>query len=155
MLAMNNQGYQNLLQLSTIANLEGIYYKPRIDHEIIEKYNEGLIVLSGCACGEVGVSLLADNYDAAREIAVWYKSIFGDRYYLEMQDHGHADYKNNWGGQTKINKYIDKLSVDLDIPVVVTNDGHYLVHEDQDSHEILLSVGTGAFLSDEKRMSLK
>jgi DNA polymerase-3 subunit alpha len=154
-LSMNNQGYQNLMQLSTMANLEGMYYKPRIDHEIIEKYNEGLIILSGCAGGEVGESLMSGNYEAAREIAIWYKSIFGDRYYLEMQDHGHPDHKNKWEGQAKVNTGVEKLSKELDIPLVVTNDGHYLVHDDQDSHEILLSVGTGAFLSDEKRMTLK
>lgn len=154
-LSMNNQGYQNLMQLSTKANLEGMYYKPRIDHEILEKYNEGLIILSGCAGGEVGESLQNGNYDAAKEIAIWYRSIFGDRYYLEMQDHGHPDHKNKWEGQTKVNAGIEKLSAELGIPMVVTNDGHYLVHDDQDSHEILLSVGTGAFLSDEKRMTLK
>ena len=146
-LAMNNQGYQNLMQLSTLANLEGMYYKPRIDHELIEKYNEGLIVLSGCSSGEIGNCLRNDNYQAAKDIAIWYKSIFGDRYYLEMQNH-------DWDVQIKVNNYLQKLSKDLDIPLVISNDGHYLVHEDQDAHEILLCVGTGAFLSDEKRMSL-
>ena len=154
-LAMNNQGYQNLMQLSTIANLEGMYYKPRIDHEVIEKYNEGLIVLSGCAGGEVGESLSSDNYEEAKRIASWYKSIFGDRYYLEMQDHGHKDHPGRWDVQYKVNGLLEKLSKDLDIPLVVSNDGHYLMKDDQDAHEILLCVGTGAFLSDEKRMSLK
>ncbi len=154
-LAMNNQGYQNLMQLSTIANLEGMYYKPRIDHEVIEKYNEGLIILSGCASSELGENLKNDNYEEAKKIALWYKSIFGDRYYLEMQDHGHVDHPGRWEVQYKINGYLDKLSKDIDVPLVVSNDGHYLMHEDQDAHEILLCVGTGSFLSDEKRMSLK
>ena len=154
-LAMNNVGYQNLMQLSTTANLEGMYYKPRIDREILEKYSEGLIILSGCASGEVGENLRTDNYEEAKSVASWYKKIFGDRYYLEMQDHGHADYPGNWETQVKINGYIEKLAVELDIPTVVTSDGHYLTHDDQDAHEILLCVGTGSFLSDEKRMSLK
>jgi len=154
-LAMNNVGYQNLMMLSSLANLEGMYYKPRIDHELLEKYNEGLIILSGWAGGEVGESLRMDNYEEAKRVATWYKSIFGDRYYLEMQDHGHPDHPSSWDVQIKINSQLELLSKDLDIPMVVTGDGHYLSHDDQDAHEILLCVGTGAFLSDEKRMSLK
>ncbi len=148
LLAMNTQGYLNLMQLSTLANLEGMYYKPRVDHEILEKYNEGIIVLSGCAGGELGEYLIGDDYAKAKETALWYKSVFGDRYYLEMQDH-------DWPEQIKVNKGLQKLSKEIDVPLVISNDGHYLVHEDQDAHEILLCVGTGAYLSDEKRMSLK
>lgn len=155
LLAMNEKGYQNLMQLSTTANLDGMYYKPRIDHELLEKYNEGLIVLSACAGSELGESLQIDNYEEAKKIASWYKSVFGDRYYLELQDHGHPDNPTKWDMQVKINGYLEKLSKELDIPAVVTCDAHYLTHDDQDSHEILLCVGTGAFLSDERRMSLK
>lgn len=154
-LAMNQQGYQNLMILSTKANLEGMYYKPRIDHELIEQYSEGLIVLSGCASGEIGESLKNGDYTAARDTAAWYKSVLGDRYYLELQDHGHPDSATHWDVQATINKGLEKLSKELDIPMVVTCDGHYLEHADQDTHEILLCVGTGAYLSDEKRMSLK
>ena len=154
-LAMNNTGFHNLMKLSTRANLEGMYYKPRIDHELLEELNEGLIVLSGCASGEIGVSLKEDDYDRAREIAKWYKSIFGDRYYLELQDHGHPKSNTHWDVQAKINEGLIKLSKELDIEMVVTCDGHYLTHEYQDAHEILLCVGTGSYLSDEKRMSLK
>ncbi len=154
-LAMNNVGYQNLMMLSSLANLEGMYYKPRIDHELLEKYNEGLIILSGCASGEVGESLRMDNYEEAKRIAAWYKLVFGDRYYLELQDHGHPNHSSSWDVQIKINKQLELLAKDLDIPLVITGDGHYLSHDDQDAHEILLCVGTGAFLSDEKRMSLK
>lgn len=153
-LAMNDQGYRNLMKLSTLANLEGMYYKPRIDHELLEKYNEGLIILSACASGEVGENLRSDNYEEAKRIASWYKSIFGDRYYLELQDHGHPDCPAKWDVQVKINQYLERLSEELDIPCAVTSDGHYLTHDDQDAHEILLCVGTGAYLSDEKRMSL-
>lgn len=155
LLAMNNQGYENLMRLASIAELEGKYYKPRMDHEILEKYNEGLIVLSACASGEVGEALRNDDYEKAKEIASWYKSVFGDRYYLELQDHGHPDAPAPWDVQKKINDGLMKLSKELDIEMVVTCDGHYLTQESQDAHEILLCVGTGAFLSDEKRMSLK
>ncbi|MEO8691318.1 MAG: DNA polymerase III subunit alpha [Candidatus Saccharimonas sp.] len=154
-LAMNNQGYHNLLKLSTRANLEGMYYKPRVDHELLEELNEGLIILSGCASGEVGDSLRNDDYSTAKKLAEWYKSVFGDRYYLELQDHGHPDSGTHWAVQTKINEGLKKLSKELDIKVVVTCDGHYLTHDFQDAHEILLCVGTGSFLGDEKRMSLK
>jgi len=155
LLAMNGTGYKNLMYLTTKANLEGMYYKPRIDHDLLESHNEGLIALSACASGEVGENLRNDNYEEAKRIAAWYKSIFGDRYYLELQDHGHPDCPAKWDVQVKINGYLNKLSEELDIPCVVTSDGHYLSHADQDAHEILLCVGTGAFLSDEKRMSLK
>ena len=143
------------MRLSSKANLEGFYYKPRVDHDLLEELNEGLIVLSGCASSELGENLRLDNYEEAKKIASWYKSVFGDRYYLEMQDHGHPDYPSIWDVQAKINTYLEKLSSELDIPLVITSDGHYLTHDDQEAHEILLCVGTGSFLSDENRMSLK
>ena len=155
LLAMNNTGYRNLMKLSTLANLEGMYYKPRIDHELLEQYNEGLIALSACASGELGEQLRLDNYAEAKRIASWYKGIFGDRYYLELQDHGHPDCPSKWDVQVKINQYLEQLSTELGIECVVSSDGHYLNHADQDAHEILLCVGTGSYLSDEKRMSLK
>lgn len=154
-LAMNDLGYQNLMRLSTIANLEGFYYKPRVDHALLEKYNEGLIILSGCIGGEVGDALRQEQPAKAKEIAEWYKSVFGDRYYLEVQDHGHPNHPSKWQPQVEVNKQIIKLSKELDIPVVLTSDAHYLHQEDQEAHEILLCVQTGSFLSDEKRMSLK
>lgn len=155
LLAMNETGYKNLMKLSSLAELEGKYYKPRIDHEILEQYGEGLIVLSGCASSELGENLRVDNYAEAKKIAEWYKSVFGDRYYLELQDHGHLESKTAWDVQVKINGHLEKLAEELGIPCVVTSDGHYISHDDQDAHEILLCVGTGAYLSDEKRMSLK
>jgi len=155
LLAMNHIGYQNIMQLSTTANLEGMYYKPRIDHDLLEKHNEGIIVLSGCASGELGENLREDNYKEAIKIAKWYKSVFGDRYYLELQDHGHDESPAAWDVQNKINKYLEKISTELDIKKVITSDGHYLTHDDKDSHEILLCVGTGSFLSETNRMSLK
>lgn len=155
LLAMDNTGYQNLMQLSTTANLDGFYYYPRIDHELLERYNEGLIVLSACMSGEIGDALKNDDYAKATKIAAWYKKVFGDRYYLEIQDHGHPENPLTSPEQQVVNEGVLKLGKELDIPVVLTCDAHYLKHEDQNAHEILLCVGTGAFLSDEKRMSLK
>jgi DNA polymerase-3 subunit alpha len=153
-LAMNEVGYKNLMKLSTIANLEGVYYKPRVDHNLLEKYNEGLIILSGCIGGELGDSIRNGNYEKAIETAKWYKSVFGDRYYIEVQDHGHPDHHAKWDEQVIVNKGLLKLADELDIKPVVTGDAHYLSHDDQTAHEILLCVQTGSFLSDEKRMSL-
>ncbi len=150
LLAMNNTGYENLMRLSTIANLDGFYHKPRIDHELLEKYNEGLICLSGCIGGEIGDAYRSGRDKDAEQIASWYKSIFGDRYYFEVQDHGHS-----WQEQKVVNEKLLALSKKLDIPAVVTCDAHYLTHEDQEAHEILLCVQTGSFLSDQDRMSLK
>ncbi len=155
MLAMNNTGYKNLMMLATKASLEGMYYKPRIDHDLLEEYGEGLIILSGCASSELAENLRVGNYEEAKRIAEWYKSVFGDRYYLELQDHGHPDSPTAWEVQTKINDGLEQLSKELSIPCVVTSDGHYLNHDDNNTHEILLCVGTGSFLSDENRMSLK
>lgn len=155
LLAMNKAGYQNLMALSTIANLEGYYYKPRIDHELLEKHNEGLICLSGCASSEVGDALRQGQYEQAEALAAWYKKAFGDRYYLELADHGHPKHTSQWAVQEGINDGLMKISKALDIPCVVTCDAHYLKHSDREAHEILLCVQTGSFLNDEKRMSLK
>jgi DNA polymerase III subunit alpha len=155
LLAMNETGYQNLMKLSTIANLDGFYYFPRIDHDLLEQYNEGIIATSACLGGEIGDALKNQDYKKAKEIASWYKSVFGDRYYLEIQDHGHPDAPSHNAQQKLVNDGIFELSKELGIPVVLTCDAHYLRHEDQAAHEILLCVGTGAYLSDEKRMSLK
>ncbi len=155
LLAINDAGYQNLLRLSTIANLDGFYYRPRIDRELLKQHNEGLIVLSGCIGSEVGDALRQDQYGQAKEAAKWYKSTFGDRYYLEVQDHGHAKHPSAWADQIKVNDQTFKLSQELDIQCVITADAHYLKHKDQEAHEILLCVQTGSFLSDENRMTLK
>jgi DNA polymerase-3 subunit alpha len=155
LLAMNETGYKNLMRLSTIANLEGFYYFPRIDHDLLEKYNEGIIALSACMGGEVGNALKDGQKKKAVEIAAWYKAVFGDRYYLEIQDHGHANNPLPNKEQELINNQVLDIGKELDIKVVVTCDAHYLKHEDQDAHEVLLCVGTGAYVSDTKRMSLK
>ncbi|MDZ7744892.1 MAG: DNA polymerase III subunit alpha [Candidatus Saccharibacteria bacterium] len=154
LLAMNQTGYQNLMRLSTIANLDGMYYKPRIDRDLLEKYNEGLIVLSGCIGSELGDSLRQNQYEHAKKTAIWYKKIFGDRYYIELQDHGHPDHPSKWNEQVEVNTKSIELADELDIECVVTCDAHYLKKEDKEAHETLLCVQTGSFLIDEKRMSL-
>ena len=153
-IAMNQEGYKNLMRLSTLANLEGYYYKPRIDRDTLKFYNEGLIILSGCIGSEVGDALRQGQIQKATEIAQWYKDIFGDRYYLEVQDHGHIDHPKSWKEQIIVNERILELSQKLKIPTVLTADAHYLLKEDQDAHEILLCVQTGSFLTDQNRMTL-
>jgi DNA polymerase-3 subunit alpha len=155
LLAMNNKGYENLMRLSTEANLNGYYYKPRIDHDLLEKYNEGLLVLSACIGGELGENFRNGQDKKAYEIAQWYKDLFGDRYYIEIQDHGHPDHPHFWDKQVALNKQLLKLAADLDIKTVVTADAHYSQPGDKEAHEILLCVQTGAFLSDQDRFSLK
>lgn len=155
LLAMNNKGYENLMRLSTEANLNGYYYKPRIDHDLLEKYNEGLLVLSACIGGELGENFRNGQDKKAYEIAQWYKDIFGDRYYIEIQDHGHPNHPHFWDKQVALNKQLLKLAADLDIKTVVTADAHYSQPGDKEAHEILLCVQTGAFLSDQDRFSLK
>src|SRR5581483_11644046 len=103
LLAMNNAGYQNLMKLSTIANLEGFYYRPRVDRETLRKHSEGLIVLSGCIGGEVSDALRQDQYEQAKKTAQWYQSTFGNRYYIEVMDHGHPDHPSSWDQQAKVN----------------------------------------------------
>ncbi len=154
LLAMNQAGYQNLMALSTIANLEGFYYRPRIDRELLAKHNEGLICLSGCINSELGDALRQGQAEQAKAIAKWYQKVFGDRYFLEIQDHGHPEHPGKWQEQENVNEQLLALGAELGIPCVVTCDAHYLKHEDQEAHEILLCVQTGSFLSDDQRMSL-
>ncbi|MBQ3306277.1 DNA polymerase III subunit alpha [Candidatus Saccharibacteria bacterium] len=155
LLAMNNKGYENLCRMATESEVNGMYYKPRIDHELMEKYNEGIICLSGCASSEISVCLKEGDYERAKKLVDWYSKVFKDRFYLEMQDHGHPDSPTHWASQNRINEGLQKLAKETGLPLVITCDGHYLKHEDQDAHEILLCVGTASNLSDPNRMSLK
>ncbi len=149
LLAKNKQGYQNLMKLSTAACLDGFYYKPRIDHALLEKYHDGLICLSGCVGGEVGTKILNGDLDGAREIAKWYKKVFGaEHYYLEMQPHV------GWEPQQRVNKELKKIASELDLPLVATGDAHYTEKADRQPHEILLCVQTGTTLEDPKRMKM-
>lgn len=155
LLAMNEQGYENLCRLMTVAETEGKYYKPRIDHDVMEKYNEGIICLSGCASSEISVKLKNGDYEGAKKLVDWYSNIYKDRFYLEMQDHGHPDSPTHWDVQTKINEGLQKIAKETGLPLVVTCDGHYLKHDDADTHEVLLCIGTASNLSDPNRMTLK
>jgi DNA polymerase-3 subunit alpha len=145
LLAKDNQGYKNLATLVSLGYTEGFYYKPRIDHEIIEKYHEGIICLSACLAGEVNQAILANDMEKAKEVALWYKSIFGEDYYLEIQNNGIKE-------QVLANQKLIQLSRELDIPLVATNDAHYLKREDAYNHEVLLCIQTGKRMTDEDRM---
>ena len=149
LLAADNEGYQNLLQLSTISYLQGFYYKPRIDRQLLEKYGAGLIVLSGCMGGEIGEALKVDDVKKAEEIALWYRGVFGRRFYLEVQDHQQNEL------QAHINRRILELAEKLDIEPVLTADSHYLRPEDKEAHELLLCIQTRRFVDDPQRMTLK
>ena len=155
LLAQTNKGFENLCRMLTIAETDGKYYKPRIDHKLMEEYNEGIICLSGCAGSEISMAIRNDDMDRAKELIKWYSGVFKDRFYLEMQDHGHPDSPTHWDVQNKINNTLMKLSKEMNLPLVVTCDAHYIKHEDQDAHEVLLCIGTGSRITDEKRMSLK
>ena len=155
LLAMNNKGFENLCRIMSNAEINGKYYKPRTDHKDMEKYNEGIICLSGCAGSEISEAIRAGDDKRALELIEWYRNVFKDRFYLEMQDHGHPDSPTHWEEQTKINNWLMEHAKVLQLPLVVTCDAHYLKHEDQDTHEVLLCVGTGSNLSDTNRMSLK
>lgn len=155
LLAMNNQGFINLCHLMSEAEIHGRYYKPRIDHPLMEKYSEGIICLSGCAGSEISEALRANDRKHAMELVNWYHQIYGDRFYLEMQDHGHPDSPSHWDVQNHINQELAKIADETGLPLVVTCDAHYLRHEDQDAHEVLLCVGTASNLSDSNRMSFK
>ena len=155
LIAMNNQGYENLCRIMSNAEIEGKYYKPRTDHEDLEKYNEGIICLSGCMGSEISEAIRAGDDDRAFKLIDWYRNVFKDRFYLEMQDHGHPKSSTHSAEQKKVNDWHMAHAKELGLPLVVTCDAHYLNKEDQDAHEVLLCVGTAANLSDQNRMTLK
>ncbi|MBQ8043563.1 MAG: DNA polymerase III subunit alpha [Clostridia bacterium] len=148
LLAMNNNGYKNLIKLVSIAYTEGFYYKPRVDLEVLEKYNEDIIALSGCMAGAVARKITSGDIEGAEETALKYKEIFKDRYYLEVQDNKYPD-------QMVINQNLVAMSNKLDIPLVATNDCHYLTKEDYYAHEVLLCIQTKKKMSDEDRMTFE
>ena len=145
LLAKNNQGYKNLSKLVSLGFVDGYYYKPRIDKEILEKYHEGLICLSACLAGEINQKLLYGTQEEAEESALWYKNLFGEDYYIEIQNNGIRE-------QVLANQKLIQLARKLDIPLVATNDAHYLKKEDSYNHEVLLCIQTGKKMSDEDRM---
>ncbi len=147
LLAKNQTGYKNLSYLVSMGFTEGFYYKPRIDYEILEKYHEGLICLSACLAGHVNREILNNNLEKAEEVALWYKRVFGEDYYLEIQPNGLPE-------QILANQKLIEMSKKLNIPLVATNDAHYLKKEDAYNHEILLCIQTGKKMTDEDRMRM-
>ncbi|HKO56428.1 MAG TPA: DNA polymerase III subunit alpha, partial [Thermoanaerobaculia bacterium] len=145
-LAANDTGYKNLVKLVSAGYTEGFYYKPRIDKELLREHREGLIVLSSCLKGEVSQNLAAGNYTRAKEAALQYRDILGpENFFLEIQDHGIPD-------QQKIVPMMARLGEETGLQLVGTNDSHYLSKDDAFAHEVLLCIGTGKTLGDEKRM---
>ena len=151
LLAENLTGYRNLLQLATKAHLEGFYYRPRVDRDLLAEYSEGVIVLSGCLSGELARDVLRMNGDltAARETAVWYREVFEDRYYLELMHH------ENVPGQDEVNRAVNQLSKEMGIDLVVTNDCHYVYPEDAPHQDTLTCIVTSSKLADVKRLRME
>ncbi len=147
LLAMNKTGFHNLIKMASIAYLEGFYYKPRIDKELLAAHSEGLICLTGCASSELSNYILKEDDEAAEKLLKWYEQVFGDRVYLEIQDSGVQIQKDCMEGTIRL---ADRFG----LPLVATNDAHYLNKEDAGNHDILLCVNTKAMRSDEKRMKL-
>ena len=146
LLAENNEGYANLTRLVSEGFIDGYYYRPRVDLELLRKYHSGLIALSACLAGEVSRNLLRDFYEEAKQTALTYREIFGENnYFLELQDHGIPE-------QKKVNAQLLRLSGETGIPLVCTNDVHYTYEGDVESHDILLCIQTGKKLEDENRM---
>ena len=145
LLAENRRGYQNLVKLSSIGYTEGFYRRPRVDREVLEKYAEGIICLSACLAGEVARYLQHERYEDAKRAAEWHARVFDGRYWLELQNHGIPK-------QDVVNRGIIQLSEELGLPLVVTNDAHYLRREDADAHDTLLCIGTGKDKDDPDRL---
>ena len=150
LLAKNNVGYQNLIKLVTASHLEGFYYKPRIDHNLLRQHSEGLVCLSACLGGEISSAILSKQYDKAKSIAIEYNKIFGqNNFYIEIQKHPHID------DQNFVTPQLIKLSRETGIPMAATQDSHYCKSEDAEAHDVLLAVQTGTQVSDKDRLTLK
>ncbi|MFN2449172.1 MAG: DNA polymerase III subunit alpha [Candidatus Baltobacteraceae bacterium] len=145
LLAADHTGYRNLTALISKGFLEGYYYKPRIDLDLLAEHHEGLIVLSGCMSGLVAAPLLKNDYAKARDAAITYRQIFGDRFYVEVMRHGMPE-------EEAINTGLVQIARELNIPLVATNDSHYLEQKDASAHDVLLCIGTGKTVSDTSRM---
>ncbi|HNW49860.1 MAG TPA: DNA polymerase III subunit alpha [Prolixibacteraceae bacterium] len=155
LLAKNETGYRNLLRLISIANIEGMYYKPRIDKSLLEKYHEGLIVSSACLGGEIPQKILNGDIQGAEEAIKWFKSVFGNDYYLEIQRHPAESAKEReevYDNQVKVNKVIIELAQKLDVKIIATNDVHFTNQEDANAHDILICLNTGKNFDDANRM---
>ncbi|MDX9883145.1 MAG: DNA polymerase III subunit alpha [Prolixibacteraceae bacterium] len=155
LLAKNKTGYQNLLKLVSLANIEGFYYKPRIDKEILEKYSEGLIVSSSCLGGEIPQKIMNGHLQEAEEAIQWFKRVFGDDYYLELQRHPSELLQMRqevYDRQVIVNKKILELAEKYGIKVIATNDVHFINAEDADAHDLLICLNTGKDIDDPDRM---
>ncbi|MBI2328121.1 MAG: DNA polymerase III subunit alpha [Chloroflexi bacterium] len=146
LLAKNQTGYRNLIQLTTRAHLEGFYYRPRLDKELLQQYHQGLIALSACVAGEVPQLILQGRLDEAKRAALWYQQTFGD-FYLEIQRHPIPALE-------QINQGLIAISQELDIPLVASNDVHYVNQEDASDHDLLLCIGTNSSINDDKRVKM-
>lgn len=144
LLVKNETGYNNLMKIVSTASIEGFYYKPRVDHDFLREHSEGIIALSACLGGEVQKALLNDNYEKAKEIALLYNDIFKEGFYLELQNHGMEE-------QRKVNELNIRLSRETGIPLVATNDVHYIEQKDSKSHDILMCIQTGKTVEDQDR----
>ena len=144
LLVKNEIGYKNLMKIVSMASIEGFYYKPRVDHEYLKNHSDGIIALSACLGGEIQSNLLNDNYEKAKRDALMYKDIFKDGFYLEIQNHGMEE-------QIKVNELNIKLSKETGIPLVATNDVHYIKKEDSKSHDILMCIQTAKTVDDPNR----
>ncbi|OGB73647.1 DNA polymerase III subunit alpha [candidate division Kazan bacterium RIFCSPHIGHO2_01_FULL_44_14] len=149
LLAKDHEGYVNLMRLTTEAHLRGFYYRPRVDHDTLAKYAKGLVCLSGCLGGELAQTILHGNPEQVKQLALWHKNLFGEDYYLELQHHP------NLADQQTVNNALIGLSQELDIPLVVTADSHYLCADDSEAQDVLLCVQTGAKVDDINRFSMK
>src|SRR5437870_67251 len=146
LLAKDETGYKNLIQLATAAHLEGYYYKPRIDKELLAAHKEGLIALSGCLASEIPEWIQKDQLPKAREAIDWFKQTFGaENFYLELQNHGIPE-------QAKVNRYLIPWAKEFGLKLVATNDVHYVEKNHSHAHDCLICIGTQTFLSDAKRM---
>ena len=146
LLAENNTGYKNLIKLATLAGTDGFYYRPRVDKEILRKYHEGLIALSACVAGEIPRAIRKDDFNHARELIKEYVGIFGrDNFFLEIQDH-------NLEKERKVREALKNFSAELNIPLVATNDSHYVRREDSEFHDLLLCIQTNKTINDDKRL---
>lgn len=155
LLAKNHIGYKNLLKLVSISNIEGMYYKPRIDKSLLEKYHEGLIVTSACLGGEVPQKILMDDIPGAEEAILWYKNLFGDDFYLELQRHPAESLRERedvYDNQVKVNAVLIELSKKLGVKLIAANDVHFTNEKDADAHDILICLNTGKNFEDENRM---
>ncbi|MGL5097376.1 MAG: DNA polymerase III subunit alpha, partial [Planctomycetia bacterium] len=145
MLAQNRVGFQNLVKLATYASLEGFYYKPRIDKELLEQYGEGIVILSGCCSSEFSNHILRDDLSEAAKLAEWFAKRFPDRFFIEIQDNGIDIQKQCATGAIEIAQRVG-------LPLVATCDTHYICSADAEAHEVLLCINTGKTMNDEKRM---